>query len=165
MYCIFTYIYHKNQPNVVPWILGEYPNQKPTNQKPPPGLAISYGIDTSQVVTVAGFLGNPSTVGFTSHEAQAVGPVGPAVAAVKSQVGPFCCPWVYGKIPRGWKHVNKKDTVDGRNSVPPGMCKTFFRCFDKLPINWCRISSVNSIISSFLFEVFWHTKNIQLFCC
>ena len=33
--------------------------QPKTNQ---PGLAISYGIDTSQVVTVAGFLGNPSTV-------------------------------------------------------------------------------------------------------
>ena len=40
-------------------------------------------------------------------------------------------------------HVQKNgsnDTVDGRNPAPP--CKKW----DKLPINWCRISSIDSMV-------------------
>ena len=36
------------------------------------------------------------------------------------------------------------DTVDGRNPAPPGMYKPC-KQWDKVPINWCRISSINSM--------------------
>ena len=34
-------------------------------------------------------------------------------------------------------------TIDGRNPAPPGMYKPC-KYWDKLHINWCRISSINS---------------------
>ena len=39
--------------------------------------------------------------------------------------------------------------VDGRNPAPPGMYKPF-KWWCKLPINWCRISSINSIAGYWL---------------
>ena len=39
-------------------------------------------------------------------------------------------------------HANH--TVDGRNPAPPGMYKHCIQ-WDKVPINWCRISAINSI--------------------
>ena len=35
-------------------------------------------------------------------------------------------------------------TVDGRNPAPPGMYKSPKK-WDKLPMNWCRISAINSM--------------------
>ena len=46
------------------------------------------------------------------------------------------------------------DTVDGRNPAPPGMYKTLqIMRNDKPPINWCRISAINSMIMSTMLSV------------
>ncbi len=38
------------------------------------------------------------------------------------------------------------DTVDGWNlKQPPGMVLKPYKYWDKLPINWCRISAINSV--------------------
>ena len=36
-------------------------------------------------------------------------------------------------------------TVDGRHPAPPGICMKPCKSWDEPPINWCRISSINSM--------------------
>ena len=38
------------------------------------------------------------------------------------------------------------DTVDGRNPAPPGMVESLYKKWDKPPIDWCRISSIHSML-------------------
>ena len=59
--------------------------------------------------------------------------------------------------------------VGGRNPAPPGMYKTH-KWWDKLPINWCRISSINSItpkmrVTCEVSELKFRSIRILFFCC
>ena len=65
---------------------------------------------------------------------------------------PFCLQIAPGHGSAVWRDSNgmvyresgqPADTVDGRNPAPLGMYKTC-KSWDKLPINWCRISAINS---------------------
>ena len=56
---------------------------------------------------------------------------------------------VFKPWPSMWHRV--KDTVDGRNPAPSGIYKPC-KWWDKLPINWCRISSTNSTTRTLWFE-------------
>ena len=63
-------------------------------------------------------------------------------------------------------------TVDGRNPAPPGCIKPY-KWWDKLPINWCRISSINSSSTPFCkmpvmrLEISVHTRGpfLKNNCC
>ena len=66
-------------------------------------------------------------------------------------------PWIFWFISsQSWEHKAPRDcctlwfqsfhAVDGRNPAPPGTYRTLETVGrDKLPINWCRIFSINSI--------------------
>ena len=44
-----------------------------------------------------------------------------------------------------WMHEELAHTVDGRNPANNLRCIKPWKYWDKLPINWCRISSINSM--------------------
>ena len=55
--------------------------------------------------------------------------------------------------------VSDSDTVDGRNPAPPGMYKTLVNHVIKLPINWCRISAINSPYLKLLALLRWNNAS------